>query len=328
MKDAKITTDRRTGPLLMVVIAAGLWASSGLWIGMALARSGISPAALAFWRDAATFAVLLTGLAVWRPRLLRVQRRDLPALAGMGVFSIGIFHVLWNLSVLADGIALATVLQYLSTVLVPLAAWVLWREPLTRYLIVAAVLALAGILLMAGLSGAESGGNVQLTTQGIIIGIVSACGYGSMSLFGKSLTGRYNPWTVLTYAFGFGAFTLLIWQLATGGPEPLPSVTWPPFAALVFLPTVSGFGLYTIALRRLRAGVAAIAAATEMLFAAILAYAFAGERLGAGQIAGALLIVGGVVLLAMVSNVQVRANNAILGQRLWHRQRTLTRDID
>lgn len=328
MKDAKITTDRRTGPLLMVVIAAGLWASSGLWVGMAVTRSSISPAALAFWRDAATFVVLLTGLAVWRPGLLRVQRRDLPALAGMGVFSIGIFHVLWNLSVLADGIALATVLQYLSTILVPLAAWVLWREPLTRRLVIAGALALAGILLMAGLSGAEAGGTVQLTTQGILIGIVSACGYGSMSLFGKSLTGRYNPWTVLTYAFGFGAFTLLIWQLATGGPTPLPRPAWPPFAALVFLPTVSGFGLYTIALRRLRAGVAAIAAATEMLFAAILAYAFAGERLGLGQIAGALLIVGGVVLLAMAGNARVRPHNAILGRRPWPRPRALRRQPD
>ncbi len=312
----------------MVIAAAGLWASSGLWIGMAVARSGLSPAALAFWRDAATFAVLLTGLTVWRPQLLRVQRRDLPALAGMGVFSIGIFHVLWNLSVLADGIALATVLQYLSTVLVPLAAWALWREPLTRRLVIAALLALAGILLMAGLSGPESGGNVQLTTPGILIGIVSACGYGSMSLFGKSLTSRYNPWTVLTYAFGFGALTLLIWQLATGGPAPLPPPAWPPFAALVFLPTVTGFGLYTIALRRLRAGVAAIAAATEMLFAALLAYAFAGERLGAGQIAGALLIVGGVVLLALAGNGQVRTPSAGPSQRPWHRQPTLSREPD
>ncbi len=311
----------------MVVVAAGLWASSGLWVGMAVERSGISPAALAFWRDAATFAVLLTGLALSRPQLLRVQPRDLPALAGMGMFSIGIFHVLWNLSVLANGIALATVLQYLSTVLVPLAAWVLWREPLTRRLVAAATLALVGILLMAGLSGAESGGNVQLTAQGILIGVISACGYGSMSMFGKSLTGRYNPLTVLTYAFGFGAFTLLIWQLATGGPEPLPPSTWPPFAALVFLPTVTGFGLYTIALRRLRAGVAAIAATTEMLFAAVLAYAFAGERLGAGQIAGALLIVGGVILLATGGNMPARVNSVTPGRSLWRRWRARTHDV-
>lgn len=282
------------GPILLVVIASACWATSGLWISRVLAQGANTSAGLAFWRDAVTFGVLLAAMAISRPRDLRVRRRDLPWLAAMGVISIGLFHVMWNLTVVLNGIAIATVLQYNSVILVPVAAWLLWREPLTRRKIAAALLALTGTILIAGLT---TGGNVPLSTTGLLIGLASACAYSGLSIFGKRLTGAYSGWTVLTYAFGFGALPLLIWQLVVGGPEPLPALTWPPFAVLILV-TIGGFGLYGVALQHLQAGVAAIVATSEVFFAAIVAYAVMGERLGLWQVVGATLIVAGVLILA------------------------------
>lgn len=287
-------TSRHALPLLFVIVASAFWATSGLWISRVLAQGANTPAGLAFWRDTVTFGVLLAAMAALRPRALVVRRRDLPWLAAMGVISIGFFHVMWNLIVLLNGIAIATVLQYNSVILVPLAAWVLWREPLTRNKIAAASLALVGTILIAGLA---TGGNVPLSTTGLLIGLVSACAYSGLSIFGKQLTGSYSGWTVLTYAFGFGALTLLVWQLVVGGPEPLPLSAWPPFAVLILV-TIGGFGLYGVALQHLQAGVAAIVATSEVFFATILAYVVMGERLGMWQLVGSALIVAGVLILA------------------------------
>jgi drug/metabolite transporter (DMT)-like permease len=288
---------RRRGLVLVVAAAAG-WATSGLWVTQIAAHGSVSPVDLAFWRDTLTFLILLVALGLGQPRLLRVQLRDGPLLAGMGVFGIGLFHVLWNLNVLTNGIALATVLAYLATILVPLGAWLFWREPAGPRLWLAAILAVVGIGLMAGL-GRE--GAMALTPRGVLIGVMAACGYASFSLFGKRVAGRYSSWTVLTYAFGFAALVLFIWQAARGGAAPLPRAAWPPFLALIFISTIGAFGLYTMGLRRLRAGVAAIAATSELLFAPLIAYTLAGERPDIGQIPGALVIAIGVILAATTS---------------------------
>jgi drug/metabolite transporter (DMT)-like permease len=70
------------------------------------------------------------------------------------------------------------------------------------------------------------------------------------------------------------------------------------YAGLILLSTISGFGLYTAGLRHLQASVAAIVATTEVAFAAVVSYIALGERLDGWQILGAILVVGGVVLLS------------------------------
>ena len=95
---------------LLVLAAASLWSTSGLFIRWTVASSGVSALSLAFWRDLTTFACLLLGLALLQRRLLRVERRDLPWLAALGAVGVGTFHVLWNLAILQIGYAAATVL--------------------------------------------------------------------------------------------------------------------------------------------------------------------------------------------------------------------------
>ena len=62
-------------------------------------------------------------------------------------------------------------------------------------------------------------------------------------------------------------------------------------------PTLVGFGLYNISLGYLPASVANLIITLEPVFTAIIAAAFLGERLNAVQIAGGVLILGGVALL-------------------------------
>lgn len=284
--------------ILLVILATVCWGTSGLFISLVLRGSGISPLGLAFWRDLSTFSCLFSGLAFFRPKLLRVQRRDLPWLAVMGALSIGFFHVMWNMAVLINGVSVATVIQANAPIFVTLMAWLLWREPLTRRKISAVALAFIGTLLISRLDGLSAS---QITPLGLLTGLAAAITYSAFTLFGKKLTGNYNPWTILTYIFGFGALVLLPLQFGIAVPWPLPLPVLGSFAGLVLLATISGFALYTTGLQRLPASVAAIVATMEVPFAAVISFAALGERLEIGQVFGAVLVVSGILLLSWPS---------------------------
>jgi DME family drug/metabolite transporter len=287
--------DRDRRGYLLVLLAAALWSTSGAFIRWILAGSGFSALSLAFWRDLTTFACLLAGLAGLRREWLHVERRDLPWLAALGAISVGAFHVLWNMAVVQIGYAVATILLYSAPVFVAIVARLVWREPLTRYKVLAIVMALAGCVLVAGPERLKA---VELTAGGLVLGLVTALAYSSFSLFGRPLARRYSPWTVLTYGFGFGALVLLPFQFAAGLPRPVPATTWLWFAALVGLATILPFGAYLASLRRLPVSVASIMAASEVAFGTFLAYVLFGEQLQGWQFLGAALVVAGVILIS------------------------------
>jgi drug/metabolite transporter (DMT)-like permease len=279
---------------LLVLGAAALWSTSGLFIRWTVASSGVSALSLAFWRDLATFACLLLGLVLLRRRLLRVERRDLPWLAALGAVGVGTFHVLWNLAILQIGYAAATVLLYSSPAFVALMAWLIWQEPLTRYKVLAIVLTLTGCVLVAG---PEELAGVELTAGGLLLGLAVPLSYGGFSLFGRQVAPRYSPWTVLTYGFGFGALVLLPLQFTTAPPWPVPPQTWVWFGGLLLVATIVPFAAYLAALKRLPVSVASILAASEVVFGSLIGYLVFGEWLQGWQILGAGLVVGGLVIL-------------------------------
>jgi drug/metabolite transporter, DME family len=289
----------------LVILAALCWSTAGVFINGTMQGGGVTPLSLAFWRVAMTFACLLIALLLFRRDLLRVARRDLPWLAGMGALAMGTFQVLWILSVLTNGLSVATVIQCNAPVIVTLLAWVFWREALTWRKWVAIALAGAGTLLVSGLT---SSSDVQISTLGLLIGLGSALTYAGITLFAKKLAGRpgpdgsdgmgYNPWTILFYAFGFAALALLPFQFGRPLPQPAGSQAYGAFAALVLIPTIGGYTFYTLGLRHLQASVASITAMAEVPFAAFNGYVFLGERLDALQALGALIVMGGVALLS------------------------------
>lgn len=282
--------------ITLVVLATMFWSTSGIFISLTVRNWDISAVSLAFWRDLTTFITLLVGIALVRPGLLRVKRKDLPWLLAMGAISIGSFHVLWNTSVLMIGASIATVIQCNAPIFVTIMAWIIFKEPLTQRKIIAIILSVTGTVLISGILGLNT---IQLSKIGLIASIFSAIFYGSFSLFGKKLTGDYNPWTILVYIFGFATLTLLPFQLLAPSPYPyqIPALLY--FISLILIATIGGFVLYTTALGRLQASIAAIIATSEIVFAAILAYFILNERMDIWQIVGAILISSGVILVSL-----------------------------
>lgn len=270
-----------------------MWGTSGIFVKLIVDSSGVSATALAFWRDIATFAVLVTGGLLFNRRQLVVKRADLPWLAGMGI-SLGIFHVFWNLGVVLNGAAVTTVQQAAMPAIVAVVAWFIWQEPLTWRKILAIILTFVGTVLVSGM--AEMG-QVELTTSGLLVGFGVPIFYAGWSLFGKKLRSGYNALVVLTYAFGVATLVLLPIQFFIAQPFPAPSISYLWFAGLIFGATLGGFVTYLFSLGRLQASIASILAMSEIAFVAVYAYFLLGERMTLTQIVGTVLVIIGVVIL-------------------------------
>lgn len=284
---------------LLVIAATLCWSTSGTFIRVILANYAFTAWTLAFWRDLFTFTCFWILALTTGSRLLKVRRRDLIAFAAMGAISIGIFHVTWAQAVLMVPVAVATVLNYTAPFFVLLFAWVLWHERPNRVQTAALGLAFVGCLLV---TGAYDLGNAELNWLGLLIALSTGLTYGTFTIFGKSALKHYAPFTVMTYAFGFGALTVLI--LAPGAIMQslnLPLGAWTSMAALAIISTVSGFSLYSNGLKYLSAGSASITATFEPVVAASLAFFILGESIGLVQMFGGLLVVGAVMLLAIRS---------------------------
>jgi len=289
----------RLSGILLVLTATATWGSSGIFIFRIINQSNLTAVGLAFWRDFFSTLLLLAGILIIKPELLKIHKKDLPWLLGMGVISIGTFHIFWNQAVLSLGASLATMIQCNAPVFVTILARIFFKEPLTLRKILAILAATGGTILAAGL---VSGVEWDFDSRGIGFALVSALTYGSLSLFGKKLTADYDGWTITFYIFAIGTLTIFAFQ--GGKPEPWPSgsgvLAW--VLGFVLMSTILGFGLYARALKILPASVASITATSEILFAALLAHIFLGERLGEWQLVGGLLIALGVVLVSLTKN--------------------------
>jgi len=286
----------RVQGVLMVIVATVFWGTSGIFISLTNQNWDISAVSLAFWRDITTFTSLLIGIAVLRPNLLQVKRKDIPWLVAMGAISIGSFHVLWNTSVFLIGASVSTVIQCNAPIFVTVMAWIIFKEALTSRKIIAVALSVIGTVLISGILGMSA---IQISNLGVVAALSSAIFYGSFSLFGKKLAGDYNPWTILLYIFGFAALTLLPFQLLNPSSFPYRPPALFYFIGLILIATISGFAIYTTALARMQASIAAITATSEVVFAAVFAYFILDERMDVWQILGAILIVSGVILVSL-----------------------------
>jgi drug/metabolite transporter (DMT)-like permease len=279
---------------LAVLAATACWGLSGIFVRFVADSVDVTALSLAFWRDTFAFAVLFTGVRLFRPEWLSVKRRDMPWLVAMGA-SLGIFHVFWNLGVTLNGPAVATVQQAAMPAIVAVAAWAIWREALTWVKIAAIILTFIGTVLVSRLSVLSE---AEISVWGAFVGLGIPFTYAAWNLFGKKVRGEYGSFTILTYAFGFGAVVLFPWQLFTPQPWPIPTQAWIWFAGLILVSTTLPFVIYTFGLGKLPASVATILAMTEIPIVAVYSYLLLGESLTGDQVVGAVLVIGGVLLLS------------------------------
>lgn len=277
---------------LLVLLAAGLWATLGVIYKMLAESFGLPPLAVAAFRALLGGLLLLAGLAVVRPTWLRLGRRALGVAIVYGVFGIALFYAVYINAILTAGVAVAAVLLYTAPAWVALIAWRFLGERLTRVHLAALALTVVGSALVAQVYRPEA---LRLNVLGVVWGLLSGLTYGLWSVFNKVGVRYTNPWSLQCYGMLVGAGVLLLFQplaplvQALGSPSALFWLT-----ALALGPTVGASVAYAAGVRTVPVSVASLVATLEPVLAAVLARLVLGETLRPGQIVG-----GGLILFAV-----------------------------
>src|SRR5712691_74650 len=175
----------------MVSAAAILFAVNGT-VSKVILASGLSSPRLAQVRSTGAFAVLLLAIALARPHLLRVTRRELAFLAVFGVVGLASVQVFYFLAIHRLAIGIALLIQYLAPLLVALWARFAMHEAVRRRIWGALILGLAGLALMVQLWR-----GVELDGLGVTYALIATVAFAVYLLLAERAVSRRDLGLVL-----------------------------------------------------------------------------------------------------------------------------------
>ena len=258
--------------------------------------SEVGPSATAVYRMLFALPALTAWMVLERgPEhvpLCKLKMRDWGLLALAGLLFTGDL-VAWHSAIRMSGVANATFLAHLSTPIISLGAWLLFRERLTWGFMVGLVLALAGTALIMGASILEPSGNLL----GDGLGLLTAFFYGTYLLVIKQLRDSLPSGLIMAISSAFSLIGLLVVTLVMGEELlPLTLLGWGTLVAIGLLIHSGGQGLITVAFRHLSASFASVALLATPVLAALFGWLFLGETLTLLQTLGCAAVLSGIAL--------------------------------
>lgn len=212
-----------------------------------------------------------------------------------GVFFAGDL-LSWHHAVDAVGAGLATVLGNLQVLVVGLAAWVLFKERMSRPALVSLPIVLAGVVLISGVVGTGAyGANPPL---GVSLGIFTAISYaGYLLVIRRGSSDLRRPAGPVAIATASTAVCSILVGALLGELDPVPA--WPSHFWLVLVGITSqsiGYLVISISLPRLPAALTSIILLAQPVATVILARILLDEEPSIPQLAGVALVVGGIAI--------------------------------
>lgn len=280
----------------LVAAASVLWGILFVFVRR-LSRAGFTAMDVVGVRSVGSVLFLFPGLFAADRGLLRVRWRDCWCFVGTGVFSIVLFSYCYFRNVEISSAAFASILMYTSPVWVTFLSMFFFRERMSGGKWAALAMALLGCVLVSGVTG----GMEAVSAPGVILGLGSGIGYGLYSIFARFALNRgYHPMTVVAYTFLFacaGVFPFVDVSAIISRFVERPALLIPALA-MSFLTTALSFSLYTLGLRNMEPGRAAVLATLEPIVTTLVGTWGFGEPLTAAMLAGIGLVLAASVLIA------------------------------
>ena len=255
--------------------------------------SHASPSTAAIFRCVYALPVLVVLAWVEDRRFgARTWRERRPGLLAGIFFTADL--LLWHHSIGDVGAGLATVLANIQVVLLPLVAWALLSEPPGRQVLLALPVSLVGVLLISGVL--EHGAYGRDPTRGALFGIGAGVAYvGFLLLLRRGSTDLRRPAGPLCDATAVAAVLCVAAGLVIGDARLVPS--WPGAWWLITLALSSqvlGWLIIGATLPRLPAAITSVLLTVQPIGTLALAALIFGEDPSGLQLAGVLLVLGGL----------------------------------
>lgn len=290
--------------LLLVVVSSAAFGSSGAF-AKSLLQAGWTPAGVVTWRVGFAAIVLVPVALVALRGRWNLVRRNAGQIIAFGAVAVAGCQFAYFNAVESLSVAVALLLEYLGTVLV--VGW-MWarhgRRPSTLTLL-GVGLSVAGLVLVLDVFS-----GVQVSWSGVIWGLLAAVGLATFYVTSAHEHEESLPPLALAgFGLGVGA-VLLVLASATGlidygtareSVQIAGTATpwWVAIAELALIAAAFAYGVGVIGVRLVGATVASFVGLSEVMFAVLIAWLLLGELPGWIQIAGGLLILGGVVAVRL-----------------------------
>lgn len=278
---------------LLILIAGILWGCIGIFVRI-LNSLGISSMKIVVLRSGITAFCMFIILLIFDRPGLKIRLKDLWCFLGTGIASIVFFNFCYFRAIELASMAAAAILLYTAPSIVMVLSFVLFRERFSRKKVISLVLTFVGCCLVTGI-----GAGAKLSVGGVLAGLGAGFGYALYSIFGRFALDRgYSTFTITFYTFLI-AFVASFFM--TDSRQVFTDIAANPkhiMTALLFgiLCTVLPYLCYTLGLRKVETGTAAIIASIEPVTAAVIGSAVFGERITIQGGVGIVLVLSALVL--------------------------------
>ncbi len=277
--------------LALAALFAGATAIATAPLFVKVSETG--PVATAFWRVALAlpalwaWALLDTGAQHWRH-----GKNHSGMLAAIGVFFAGDLAV-WHWSIVLTSVANATLLANLAPIFVAAAAWIFFSARPRPLFLTGLVTSTGGTALLIG--GDFGHGGTALI--GDALGVVTALFYAAYQMAVTRLRAQVSTASLMAWSSTVMAIILLPIAVLSGEALlPHSATGWLWLIGLALIAQVAGQSLIAYAMAHLPGVFSSVGLLLQPVMAALFAWVLLAEALGLAQMAGGLLVLGGIVL--------------------------------
>lgn len=279
-----------------------VWGGSFAAIKQALRYLGpIELLLLRFVPAALAFGLLL--ILRQRQVVAGLLRAEWPSLCAMGLFGVVIYHLALNTGEQLIPAATASLVMALNPAFIFVLSALFLGERVTLVRTLGLCLAFVGLFIVVRFAGGD-----QIDFQylrGVLITLLAPLSWAAYTVISRPLVARHPPLAVTGMGTILGATAILgaVPFLGLGNPTLIQGLTvmpwdgWASVAFLAFLCTVGGVTVWVAALQQLDASRVGVFIYLVPLWAAVLSRLLLGEPLTLPLLIGAVVIVGGVMMV-------------------------------
>jgi len=292
----------RAGVYVSLILAFIFWGIT--FVAFKLANESFGPITIVFFRLFVSIFFLF-GFALLFKRLMKIQKKDqklflLLAIVEPFFYFLGESYGLTMVTATVGAVIIATI-----PLIAPFAAYIIYKERLTRMNRIGLVVSFGGVLMVI----LTKNQGLSANPLGILLLFVAVISAVSYSMIVKRLAKDYNPITITAYQSLYGLPMFIPLFLITDLPDlDIGAATTTSILAVTYLGVFGSgicFILFTIGIRELGAAKANIFANLVPVVAAILSFFLLKESMPLLKILGILVAILGL-LMSQISGIRMK----------------------
>ena len=294
------TASYRTWGLVCALLGVLAFSFRPILIKLSYGAHPVSPNTLLFLRMTLSLPFFLV-IAWWlRHQQPALERRDWAAVAGLGFLGYYAASFLDFLGLQYVGAGVGRLILFLYPTMVLTLSFAFLHKAPTRRQVAALVMSYAGIALVVS-DQVDTSGEGRLFLFGVLLVFASALCYAVYLVAGSQVVKRIGSMRFTAYSMAVATLPALaqFFLLEPASALALPANVWTYAVILATVSTVLPLFLQAEALRRIGATEFALVGAVSPVSVAVMSALGLGEPFGLPQVAGAALVIGGVLLVSL-----------------------------